>query len=249
MLVYNKPDVQIAFGDKSVCIDAEEYRRIYKSPSFFFQRSCFIPVVCYPLLEYVSFNQIVFLRQTHGTKGCIIDNEQSVVPRPFEKEGDFLITNKRGLGLAIMTADCLPIIFYDSVQQVCAIAHAGWKGSVAGIASVVIEHMKNIFGCSLSSIKIIFGPAAKCCCYEIKNPLVSEVEKKSGTGVFLDRRGQSVYLDLALFNQKIIYDNYDIGSNAFCFDHNLCTICNRSYCSYRRQKIKAGRNLTVVALR
>ena len=70
----------------------------------------------------------VYVTQVHGT--AVLRGEDAGESAP---EGDALVSRKRGLPLAIMTADCLPVLFFDPVSCTIAAAHAGWRGLAAGV--------------------------------------------------------------------------------------------------------------------
>src|SRR5438477_544569 len=78
-----------------------------------------------------------------------------------------IIINVKNLGIGILTADCLPIIFYDPYNNIISIAHAGWRGTMQNIAIKVIETMRNSFKSKPENIEVFFGPSAKDCCYEV----------------------------------------------------------------------------------
>ena len=79
------------------------------------------------------------------------------------REGDFLITNQPGMGIAVLTADCLPIIFYVPQHNFVAAAHARWRASIAGIGIKVLENFNQQYNLDLSQVQVYFGPAARSC--------------------------------------------------------------------------------------
>src|SRR5258707_534305 len=90
-------------------------------------------------------------------------------------QGDALITRKRGVALAISTADCVPLLFYDPVTQAIGVAHAGWRGTARGIAAATVAAMSEQLGARLTNIRAGVGPSIGPCCYE-----VSEEVSESG---------------------------------------------------------------------
>lgn len=203
-----------------------------------------------PLKEHHKFTSIInnlnltdlaFLNQTHSIDGMIVEQK---VPA-FTKDGDYLVSAKKNIGLGIMTADCLPIIFYDSRNHVVAAAHAGWRGTIAGVAVQTVKAMQQSFGTSLQDIQIFFGPSAKKCCYIVDEPFVknikdalSVIERKNNGALCFDLPGLSV-----LQLKKAGYKN-EINT-----DYNLCTICDHQFFSYRRQGEQAGRQMSIIVLR
>ncbi len=82
-------------------------------------------------------------------------------------KGDALITRQRGVALAISTADCVPLLFYDPVVQAIGVAHAGWRGTARGIAAATVAAMSEQFGSRPADIRAGVGPSIGPCCYEV----------------------------------------------------------------------------------
>jgi len=87
----------------------------------------------------------------------------------YEKKGyeaDGLITDTPGVALVIFSADCLPILCYDPVKRVICAVHAGWRGTVAGIARRAVEKMRTDYGCRAEDILAAIGPGISKCHFE-----------------------------------------------------------------------------------
>ena len=80
---------------------------------------------------------------------------------------DAMITKEKNLCLMIMGADCVPVIFFDPVKNVIGAAHAGWRGTVKGVASTTIKAMQNEFGCNPENILAGIGPSISSENYEV----------------------------------------------------------------------------------
>ena len=76
-------------------------------------------------------------------------------------ENDAIITNVVGVNLVVYTADCVPVLLYDPVEEVIAVVHAGWRGIVKGIVGNTVKAMKKDFGSSPDDIVTYIGP---CLC-------------------------------------------------------------------------------------
>lgn len=192
---------------------------------------------CNELRQQLDLKNIVVQHQVHGTDGWFIDDiNQLTSPAIYkEREGDFLITNQQGLGIGVITADCLSIIFYAPQHNLVAVAHAGWRGSVAGITIKVLENFIQKYNLDVSQVQVYFGPAARSCCYEVQQDFVNNLP--SGMQSFVTQRDGKYFFDNSGLNKQQltacgilpekIYDQY-----------NLCTICNHQFCSYRRSETK-----------
>lgn len=201
------------------------------------------------LQKMLAINQLIFLKQIHSTKGLIISNDQIKIP-PFNTAGDFLITNVTTIGLGIMTADCLPLIIHDPIHNIIALIHAGWKGTINNISAIVTQKMQKLFGSDMSTMQVIFGPAAKKCCYKIREDFVARIKKNpliDSKKVVVQKKDNTLFFDLPRCNQLLL-EKVGIKKNAFNLNYNNCTICNNHYFSYRRQGKQAGRQMTVISL-
>ena len=80
-------------------------------------------------------------------------------------EVDGLVTDIPGVSLVVFGADCLPVLFYDPVRRVAAAAHAGWRGTAAGIVERAVEKMA-FYGSRPEDILAAIGPGISRCCFE-----------------------------------------------------------------------------------
>lgn len=86
---------------------------------------------------------------------------------------DALITDRIGVAMVVTAADCVPIFLYDPSRRVIGVAHAGWRGTVSGIAGRTAMAMVETYGCKPTEIHAVIGPSIGPCCYEV-DELVSE---------------------------------------------------------------------------
>ena len=117
--------------------------------------------------------RLVFGRQVHGAK-------VAQVPRDFAggafDDTDALVTNARGTPLVILTADCAAIFLFDSARCAIGIAHAGWRGTVAGIAARAVRRMHDAFGTAPGDLIAAIGPSIGPCCYEVGAEVIAAVD-------------------------------------------------------------------------
>lgn len=192
--------------------------------------------------EQLGITQLAVIKQVHGVAGLVIQKPEELPPRPYAVEGDYLITSVPGIGLAVATADCLPIIFYDPVQHVVAAVHAGWRGSVAGIAEKVLAQMQAVFGTEPDDVTVFFGPSGGSCCYEVDEQFVEQLPER---GDFLASRSGRYYFDNLHYNRQLLQR---CGVKNFVEAYWRCTICSARFCSYRRDGTAAKRQMTIVTL-
>ena len=87
----------------------------------------------------VAHSHLVSAYQVHGADVLIVD-----APLAERPKVDGLVTNKRGLALGILTADCGPVLFADVKAGVIGACHAGWKGAISGVTDATVEAMESI---------------------------------------------------------------------------------------------------------
>jgi len=146
-----------------------------------------------------------------------------------------------------MTADCLPVVLYDTLNQAVAVVHAGWRGSVKNIVLKAFDRMTEEFGTKPGMLRVFFGPSAKVCCYKIKEDMLEYLEDVEFIDRVVQRRGDDIFFDSPGFN-KLLLEGVGVKSDAFQLQYNLCTMCDKSFYSHRRQGKAAGRQMTVACL-
>ncbi len=156
-IIYNNQRFTIYFGDQTDQIYKAAHCVPASAPLLLHER--FKPIV-----HNLALKNICFLNQTHSTQGFLVNDQ---IPA-FDIDGDFLITTKKNLGIGVMAADCLPIAIYDMQHHVAAIVHAGWRGSIAGVAPAAIMKMQEMYNSHTQDLQLFFGPSALPCCYEVK---------------------------------------------------------------------------------
>ncbi|XP_037655771.1 purine nucleoside phosphorylase LACC1 [Choloepus didactylus] len=80
---------------------------------------------------------------------------------------DGITTNQKGVTIAALGADCIPIVFADPVKKACGVAHAGWKGTLLGVAMATVNAMITEYGCSVEDIVVVLGPSIGPCCFTL----------------------------------------------------------------------------------
>lgn len=147
---------------------------------------------------------IVFTRQTHTD---IVErvgkaNRGEGLFRPVIPERDGLVTDEPGVVLTIFTADCTPILFYDPVKAVVGGAHAGWRGTAAGIAAKTVEAMCREFGSDPKDIRAAIGPCISACCFETDSDVPNAMRAALGSDAesCITGNGPKYHVDLKAVN-------------------------------------------------
>ena len=119
----------------------------------------------------LKVRQLVFPRQTHSATVCAVD----AVPDSEITNTDALLTSTPGICLCVQTADCVPVLLFDSEKKVVAAVHAGWRGTVAGIVPHAVAEMTRIYACKPQHIWAAIGPSIGPLMYEVGNEVVDAV--------------------------------------------------------------------------
>jgi YfiH family protein len=114
---------------------------------------------------------VVWMNQVHGAEVAVVDEPWGDRPVP---ETDAVVTTRRGLALAVLTADCTPVLLADPVAGVVAAAHAGRPGMVAGVVPAAVRAMTEL-GAEPGRIVARTGPAVCGRCYEVPEAMRAEV--------------------------------------------------------------------------
>ncbi|WP_344601132.1 peptidoglycan editing factor PgeF [Streptomyces glaucus] len=115
--------------------------------------------------------RVVWMNQVHGPDVAVVDGPWGDRPVP---EVDAVVTAERGLALAVLTADCTPVLLADPVAGVAAAAHAGRPGMIAGVVPAAVRAMIEL-GAEPDRIVARTGPAVCGRCYEVPEEMRAEV--------------------------------------------------------------------------
>ncbi len=200
------------------------------------------------LLNVLQLSRLLVLEQIHSTVGYAFVSPQACATyRPYAWQGDYLATSVPGVGIAVATADCLPVVLYDSRHQAVSVVHAGWRGSVAEVSVAALQQMQAVFGTVPADVCVYFGPAARACCYEVQQNIVADLSDWSVTECLKQRSGK-LFLDVPLMNELQLL-RAGVQKKNIAWDSCECTICGSGYCSYRRDGATAKRQMTVAAVK
>lgn len=159
-------------------------------------------------------------------------------------DGDALLENTPGSLVAVKTADCIPILIVDPVHRAVAAVHAGWRGAARKIAIRAIEEMGKKFSSRPQDLHAAIGPGIGKCCYEVGPDVAMQFREYEPT---LSDITHPIHLDLAEINRRQIAAG-GVPTNQI-YVAGICTMCERDFHSFRRDKEHAGRMLSVVGLR
>jgi len=189
------------------------------------------------------------LKQVHGNK---VLHVTEAWPREKAPEADAVVTDQRGIGLGILTADCAPVLFADRNKKVIGAAHAGWKGALAGVMEETVKAMCAL-GASRENISAAIGPCIGPQSYEVSDDFIKPflAQDQANERFFKPgaRDGHLIF-DLPGYVAKRLAD----AGVKTVLDLKQDTLANESaYFSYRRttqrQEPDYGRQISVIAIR
>ncbi|MBI3934730.1 MAG: peptidoglycan editing factor PgeF [Acidobacteria bacterium] len=216
--------------------------------------------------------RLVVQNQIHSELIRTIDSMPKLAGRP---RGDGLITDRKGLLLAILAADCLPVLVVDVRQRIVAAFHCGWRGTVRRIAQKGIGRMRQLFGSRPEDLRAAIGPGIRSCCYRVGEEVAADYESQflysssllviqKPQKKFVDKKyalmrserwrgtpshdGRIIHLDLVEANVRQLQE---AGlDRAQIYAEAPCTSCHPElFFSHRRDAGHTGRMMGLIGIR
>ena len=198
----------------------------------------------------IGDGRLVFSRQVHLDEvRCVTVADAREPYDPFLYEADGLVTDEKGLGLIIFTADCVPVLLYDGARGVAAAVHAGWRGTALDIAGKAVLKMTEVYGCRPENINAAIGPCISGCCFETNEDVPNAMRDTLGTdaGRFITQNGEKFTVDLKGINRALLMRAGVPQENISVCDD--CTMCSHEkYWSHRYTKGERGSQAAVIVL-
>ena len=136
---------------------------------------------------------IFLVHQIHSNKFVFVNKDYKLKKKI---RADAIITDQKRLPIAILTADCVPLLIHDNKKKMVAAIHAGWKGAYKGIVKKVINHMLKK-GCNRKNITIAIGPSIAQKNYEVKSDFLKKfIKRHKKNKIFFKFKNESIYFNL-----------------------------------------------------
>lgn len=208
-----------------------------------------------------SLEDLVFGEQVHSADVALLtqaDKGKGVASRSSAIQSkDGFVTNEKGVVICALFADCVPLFFYDPIQQAAGLAHAGWKGTVSKISVATVSLMANTFGSKPQDVYAVIGPSIGVCCYEVDQTVASKVkdvlsEMESSdeleTKVMTERPQGKFMLNLQELNRNLLLEAGILSSRIEVTQ--LCTSCSTEwFFSHRKEGGSTGRMAAWIAMK
>ena len=190
---------------------------------------------------------IILLNQYHSKKLIFIDKNFKFEKRRLK--ADAIITDQKRIPIAVLTADCVPLLLYDSSTNIIAAIHAGWKGAFKGIIKRVINFMISK-GCNKNNITAAIGPCIQKNNYNVKDDFKKKFIKKNRSyKVFFKTKKNIIYFDLPNFVKSQLLLNKI--RNIDCIKIDTFNGKNNFFSARRSLKLKHddyGRNISIIMI-
>ena len=189
---------------------------------------------------------IFLVHQIHSNKFIFVDETYDNKKKP---KADAIITNRKNFPIAVLTADCAPILIYEDKMKMIAAIHAGWKGALKGIIAKVIKFMIKK-GCKLENITAVVGPSISQKNYEVKDDFKKKfIQKDKKNYIYFKHKKNRLYFDLT----KYIYASLKTIKikNIDILKIDTFDIKNKFFSARRALKLKHndyGRNISIIML-
>ena len=201
----------------------------------------------------IHVDSLVIAQQVHGDGIAVIDESQTGCGAYRHEDAvpgaDGMITRSRSATLAVLTADCVPVMVMDPIRKAIGIAHAGWKGALRIIAAKTVLKMRNAFGTEPADCLVVLGPSIGSCCYRVGQDVISKFQHTFGptTCVMENRLDLRRAVEIQLADVGV--EKRNISSVEERRDVPLCTACNLDlFYSHRAEGGHTGRMMSVIKL-
>ena len=195
----------------------------------------------------IKLNKMVKPNQAHTDKiqiveKHILENEPDFNLEVYDKT-DGLITNKKDIALATTNADCILLLFFDTVNKVIANVHSGWRGTIQRISVKTVQKMVNKFNCKPENIICCICPSIRKCHFEVEND-VKEIFEKEFKDLKIEQNNDIMEkqkdkekwnIDTVLINKILLKQEGLKQENII--DSGICSVCNSDLIhSYRVER-------------
>lgn len=192
----------------------------------------------------IDSNRLVMPHQVHDCVVRRIDGPQQGVIEGV----DAVMTDVPQLCIGVSTADCIPVLLYDSTHRAVSAVHAGWRGTVLRIVQKAVETMRDTYGTAPADLQAVIGPGISLDSFEVGDEVYDQFLSAGFDMQPISRREAKWHIDLPMCNRLQLME---AGVPA---DHiqmtNICTYQQYDrYFSARRLGIQSGRIYTGILIK
>ena len=203
----------------------------------------------------ITTEQLIVPYQTHSCNVLIVDEAfmqlSSDARHAMLQEKDAVITSIPDVCLCVSTADCVPVLLYDSVRGVVAAVHAGWRGTVGKIVEHTLQAMREKYGTRAADVYAFIGPCISLEAFEVGMEVYDAFEQIGCDMKQISRwhpEKEKYHIDLPAANRlQLLAEGVPIEQ---IHDSAICTYTqHQDFFSARRLGIRSGRILNGIVIR
>ena len=203
----------------------------------------------------VTAERLIIPYQTHSCNVMIIDESfmqlSSDARQATLQEKDAIITSIPNVCLCVSTADCVPVLLYDSVREVVAAVHAGWRGTVGRIVAHTLQVMREQYGTQAADVHAIIGPCISLKAFEVGIEVYDAFEQAGfdmSQIVHWHPEKGKYHINLPAANRlQLLAEEVPLAQ---IHDSAICTYTqHEDFFSARRLGIRSGRILNGIVIR
>lgn len=192
----------------------------------------------------IDSNRLVMPHQVHDCVVRRIDGPQQGVIEGV----DAVMTDVPQLCIGVSTADCIPVLLYDSTHRAVSAVHAGWRGTVLRIVQKAVETMRDTYGTAPADLQAVIGPGISLDSFEVGDEVYNQFLSAGFDMQPISRRDAKWHIDLPMCNRLQLMEA-GIPSNNIQMT-NICTYQQYDrYFSARRLGIQSGRIYTGILIK
>lgn len=189
------------------------------------------------------------MRQVHGVR--VVERGAGAADAALLPEADAQLTATPGLTLVALAADCVPLLLAAPAGVAVACAHAGWRGTAAGVAPAAARALAARAGCTPTDLTVALGPSIGPCCFAVGEDVARQLAAAAPKGCFAE-----AYVQRAGMGQlRVDLRRLNVGLLEACGVRpaNIetvacCTVCDPRFFSHRRDAGRTGRQAALIGL-
>ena len=192
----------------------------------------------------IESNRLVMPHQVHDCVVRRIDGPQQGVIEGV----DAVMTDVPQLCIGVSTADCIPVLLYDSTHRAVSAVHAGWRGTVLRIVQKAVEAMRDAYGTAPADLQAVIGPGISLDSFEVGDEVYEQFHAAGFDMQPISRHDAKWHIDLPMCNRLQLMEA-GIPANHIQMT-NICTYQQyERYFSARRLGIQSGRIYTGILIK
>jgi YfiH family protein len=194
--------------------------------------------------------QLITMDQVHGDRIWIIDKPLQSSRSFLNHPSDALLTDQPDIAIGVLTADCVPILLVEPKRSAIGIIHAGWRGTLLGIAQKALHKMTHHFGTHPEDLLVAIGPSIGECCYEVDEAVMGPFRSSQWNWQAFSKHKEKDrwFLNLARANIDQMRDS-GMRDERCCWIR-VCTRCHTDILfSYRAEGPGTGEQISFIQLR